>query len=234
MLMSTSHHGASRSSVAPVEALRRGIERFRIREHLRRAERALRAADHDHLTPEQRRKRERHLDRLAAYRKRGEFPTLGTEMDHDGGRTPRFVGTNGVPCAMAYLMREDGREDLVESVMDENPTVYIESLPDDHPVVEWVEANGLTRKEAARIQPTYPTAVEFATTCGSVPCWLAGLLVSLVGATVFAASEYVGYRLVSDVFPDNALKRRSALAYVTAMNLLVAPMLALVLFALFP
>lgn len=227
--MSTSHHGAVRSHVASIESLRRRIERFRIREHLRRAERALRAADHDHLTPEQRRKRERHLDRLSEYRKRDEFPTI------DGAsRTPRFVGVNGVPCAMAYLLCEAGRDDLVESVMDENPTVYVEDLPDSHPVIEWVEENGLTREEAARIQPSYPSAVEFATTCGSVPCWLAGLLVSLVGATVFAASEYVGYRLVSDVFPDNALKRRSVLAYVTAMNLLVAPMVALVLFALFP
>jgi hypothetical protein len=217
-------------SVDAVNRLRRQIDAVRIREHLRRAETALRDAEHDHLTPTQRRRRERHLDRLAAYRRRGEFPTNRTEAE----RTPLFVGSDGTPCAVGHLMLEAGREDLVESVLAENPTVRIEDLPDDHPVVEWVEENGLTKAEAARIQPAYPEGVQFATTCGPVPCWLAGVFVTLVGAAVFAATEYVGYRLASEAFPDNALKRKGVLGYVTALNLFLAPLLALVLFALFP
>ena len=209
--------------------LRRAVDDARICEHLRRAESALRSADHD-LSPERRRRRERHLDRLAAYRERGEFPTNRTEAE----RVPLFVGDDGTPCAMARLIRKDGREDLVAAVMAEDPTARIEELPDDHPVVGWVEENGLTREEAARIQPTYPEGVQFATTCGPVPCWLAGALVSVVGTAVAAASEWVGYRLVAGLFPENALKRRSLLAYVTVMNLLLAPLVALVLFALFP
>ena len=209
--------------------LRRAVDDARIREHLRRTESALRDADHDR-SPEQRCRRERHLDRLAAYRERGAFPRNRGRSD----RTPLFVGDDARPCAMAHLLREGGREDLVEAVMAEEPTVRIEELPDDHPVVGWVEENGLTREEAARIQPTYPDGVQFATTCGPVPCWLAGALVSVVGTAVAAASEWVGYRLVAGLFPENALKRRSLLAYVTVMNLLLAPLVALVLFALFP
>jgi hypothetical protein len=221
-----------RSSSRPAdrsERLCRVVDDVRVRAHLRRAESALRSAEHD-LSPERRRRRERHLDRLAAYRARGEVPANRSEPE----RVPLFVGDDGTPCAMAHLLGEDGREDLVTAVMAEEPTVRIEDLPDDHPVVEWVEANGLTREEAARIQPTYPGGVQFATTCGPVPCWVAGAVASVVGLAAAGAIEYVGYRLVDDAFPDNALKRRATLSYLTVLALFVAPLVALVVFALFP
>ncbi|PSQ44660.1 hypothetical protein BRD14_00700 [Halobacteriales archaeon SW_5_68_122] len=100
-----------------LDRLRRAVDDARICEHLRRAESALRSTDHD-LPPEKRRRRERHLDRLAAYRERGEFPTNRTEAE----RVPLFVGDDGTPCAMAHLLLEDGREDLVAAVMAEDPT----------------------------------------------------------------------------------------------------------------
>lgn len=213
-----------------LDALRRRLDDVRIREHLRRTEAALREVDHDHLTPEQRRRRGVALDHLAAYRERGAFPTNRTEPR----RTPLFVGDDGTRCAMAHLLAEDGRDDLVADVLSNDPTVAIEALPPEHPVLEWTEANGLTREEAARIQPAYPDGVQFATTCGSVPCWVAGALATVVGTGVFAASEYVGYRVAADLFPENALKRRGLLGYLTVLNLFLAPFLALLLFALFP
>ena len=149
-------------------------------------------------------------------------------------RVPLFVGDDGTPCAMAHLLGEDGRRDLVADVMAEEPTVRIEDLADDHPVVEWIEATGLTRQEAARIQPTYPGGVQFATTCGPVPCWVAGAVASVVGLAAPGAIEYVGYRLVDGAFPDNALKRRATLSCLTVLALFVAPLVALVVFALFP
>lgn len=218
------------SALRRIERCRRRLDDVRIREHLRRTEAALREAEHDHLTADQRRRRATALDRLAEYRERGEFPTNRTVA----GRRPLFVGSDGTPCAVAHLLSADGREDLVAAVMAEDPTVAVEDLPEDHPVVEWVEASGLTRAEAARIQPTYPDGVQFATTCGPVPCWVAGAVAAAVGAGVFAATEYVGYRLASDRFPGNALKRRCLLAYLTVVNLFLAPLLALVLFALLP
>ena len=231
-MRTTIHETFERSSSRPadrLDRLRRAVDDVRVRAHLRRAESALRSADHD-LSPERRRRRERHLDRLAAYRERGEFPTNWTKAE----RVPLFVGDDGTPCAMAHLLGADGREDLVTAVLAEEPTVRIEDLPDDHPVDEWVEANGLTREEAARIQPTYPGGVQFATTCGPVPCWVAGAVASVVGLAAAGAIEYVGYRLVDDAFPDNALKRRATLSYLTVLSLFVAPLVALVVFALFP
>lgn len=205
------------------------LDDLRIREHLRRAEWDLRTAAPEGLTAEQRARRARTLDRLQEYRQRGEFPrNVGY-----GDRVPCFVGADGTRCAVGYLMAADGREDLVASVMADEPTVRIEDL-EDGAVARWIESTGLTRDEAARIQPTYPDPVQFATTCGAVSCWLAAMLASLVAVAVFAGAEYVGYRTVDGLFPDNSLKRRSALAYVTVTNLFLAPLAGLVLYALFP
>lgn len=218
------------ATVERLGVIRRRLDDVRIREHLRRAEAALRADDHDHLTDHQRRRRAVALDRLAEYREGAEFPRNRSVP----GRSPLFVGDDGTPCAMAHLVREDGRDDLVADVMATDPAVSIEDLPAGHPLVEWIEDNGLTQAEAARIQPTYPDGVQFATTCGPVSCRVAGALAATVGAGVFAAAEYVGYRLASDLFPENALKRRGLLGYLTLLNLFLAPFLALLLFALFP
>jgi hypothetical protein len=216
--------------VGLLDGWRRRLARFRIREHLRRTESVLRDAEHAGLTGTERGRRGRHLDRLADYREYGEFP----RNRERSARLPLFVGDDGTPCAMAHLLQEAGRVDLVAFVMAGEPTVRIEDLPEDHPVVEWIESNGMTRREAARIQPTYPGGVEFATTCGPLPCWLAGALASLVGVATAGALEYVGYRLAGGAFPDNALKRRATLAYLTVLALVVAPLVALVAIALFP
>lgn len=210
--------------------IRQRLETRRIREHLLRTERALRAADYDHLEGAGRRRRERTLERLAAYREAETFPTNRSESE----RVSLFVGDDGVPCAVAHLLLEAGREDIVDEVMATDPTARIEEVPDEHPLIEFVEENGLTRAEAARIQPTYPEGVQFATTCGPVACWVAGAVTATVGTAVFAAAEYVGYRVASGLFPDNALKRRGLLGYLTVMNLFLAPFVGLLLFALLP
>lgn len=122
-----------------------------IREHLKRTERDLREKDTSHLSPELQERRERNLDRLNEYWKAGEFPT---NTDFHGERVPYFVDDRGVPCAMAYLIQESGHEDLVASVAETNNHVYIEEL-EEGPVVDWIENSGLTKDEAARIQPSY-------------------------------------------------------------------------------
>jgi hypothetical protein len=209
---------------------RHRIDDVRIREHLRRTESALRGDAAQDLSTAQRERRESALDRLTTYRERGEFPRNRTQAD----RTPLFVGDDGTPCAMAHLLLEDGRDDLVATVMADDPTVAIEDLPPEHPVVEWIETNGLTQAEAARIQPAYGEGIQFATTCGPVPCWLAGAAATVLGSAVFAGTEYVGYRVAADCFPENALKRRGLLGYLTVLNLLFAPLVALLLFSLLP
>ncbi|MFC7226192.1 hypothetical protein N0B31_02155 [Salinirubellus salinus] len=217
-------------SLRRLARFRRRVDDWRIREHLRRTEWALRRADVDGLTADQRAGRERNLDRLREYRARGQFP----RNRHHERRTPVFVDDSGTHCAVGHLLREDERSDLVRPVRERNNTLRVEDLPADDPVVAWGAANGFTRAELARIQPAYPEAVQFATDCGPVPCWLAGVLASVVGLAAAGAVEWVGYRLCGEWFPDNALKRRGALAYLSVLALLLAPLVALLTYALFP
>jgi len=217
-----------RRLVGALSLLRRRIEEVRIRAHLRRGERALRDTDPG-LAPEHAARRERTLDRLHEYQERGRFPTNRRRAE----RVPCFVGANGEPCAMAALLEADGRSDLVDEVMATDPTLRFEDL-EEGPLAEWVERQGLTVDEAARVQPTYPEVVEFATDCGPVSCTVARLLVSVLAVAFFAAVEVVGYRYASGLFPDNALKRRAAFAYLTVLTALLAPALGLAVYALFP
>ena len=211
----------------------RAVERVRVREHLRRTERALRRADHPSLTPAQRRRRERHLDRLRAYWRRGEFPSNRAKP----GRAPAFVSPDdGTRCAVASLLEPD-RPGLVARTAATANAVRLEApagTPLDGALAGWAERNGFTPAELARVQPTYPHSVQFATTCGPVACWVAGAACALVGSAVFAATEWAGYRLVGEWFPAKPLKRRAAFGYATGMNGFLAVFLALVLYALFP
>jgi hypothetical protein len=235
------------SVVTILLVLRRRFTAVRVRAHLRRTERALRATDTDHLDADQRRRREDALDALRAYRERGAVPT----NEGTNERAPQFVGANGVPCAVAALALADDRSDIVERVAALDNGVRLETVGEGQSgrggadgqcgrgdpagsLPDWLDETGLTRAEAARIQPAYPSEVLFATDCGPVSCALARALVSTVAIGVFTVSEVVGYRLVSGLFPENPFKRRGTLAYLTVMNCLLAPLVGVCLYTLFP
>jgi len=218
-----------RRATAWLRRQRRAVDRMRVREHLRRVERDLRNADVAHLDRERRRRREAVLDDLRAYRRRGAVP-----INHEAPeRTPCFVGAGGIPCAVAALLLADGRNELVAEIAETDNTLRIEDCEDER-LLAWLDEVGLTREEAARIQPAYDAGVYLATDCGPIACSTAGLLAGLLGTAAFAGLEAVGYRVASGTFPGNALKRRATLGYVTVLNLLLAPLLAALAYALFP
>ena len=97
--------------------------------------------------------RTRQIERLAAYRKAREFPSNHIAL----GRIPIFVDTSGAHCAVAYLMRESGHGDLVETIARTNNFVRIEEVTSG-PLIDWILLSGLTREEAALIQPGYSWA----------------------------------------------------------------------------
>lgn len=218
-----------RSQACERSTLSRYLETIRIREHLRRAERELRRTTPDGLDDSQRERRSRHLDTLREYRQRAKFPTNEAVPE----RCPQFVGANGVPCAIAALLLADGEDDLVSTVAATDNAVRIEDVTDG-PILDWLAENGITQAEAARIQPGYTETVQLVSDCGPVSCSTARLLASTVAIAGAATLEYVGYRLVGDLFPENVFKQRAILAYVTVLNLLLTPLLAILLYALFP
>ncbi len=156
----------------------------RIRAHLERVERDLRARDVTELTPAQRAARARHLDALREYRQRGIFP-----HNHDfEDRTPYFVDAHGTHCAVAYLIARSGRVDLVRRVAATANNAYIPKLASDPELVTWLERNGLTAEEAARIQPAYePRPIESPARDGaSAPYVVASLATDAVAGVAMA------------------------------------------------
>lgn len=125
-------------------------DRRQIRAHLAQVEQFLRNRDVSHLSPELREAREQNLDRLRAYRQRGEFP----RNTHTNEERPVFIDRDGTHCAVGYLMKESGWAAEARHVADRENLAY---LPDmQSPEVEaWVARSGLTAREASLVQPTY-------------------------------------------------------------------------------
>src|SRR3989454_7684231 len=132
-------------------------EPARIRAHLDSVERELRAKDVSPLTPTQRAARLRNLAILHVYWIRGVFPQ---NTDFPGRHVPYFIDRYGTRCAMAYLIEQSGRGDIVHRIATTENTAYVRDLKDDAQLGAWLRENGLTAAEAARIQPTYGSPIE--------------------------------------------------------------------------
>ena len=126
-------------------------EVHRVQAHLRGAERLVEARDVSRLTPDQRAARARLLADLRQYRRRGVFPR---NLDFPD-RRPYFIDAVGTRCAMAYLIERHGGAAMVARIARQRNNAYVRELADDPELVAWLDRNGLTAAEAARIQPQY-------------------------------------------------------------------------------
>jgi hypothetical protein len=97
------------------------------------------------------------LQRLAAYRDRGQFPLNEGQADH---AVPIFVDQHDTACAVGQLMRWSGWSDEVAAIERSNNLVYV---PDARrsAATSWVLASGLTIEEAALIQPGYTPVAPY-------------------------------------------------------------------------
>ena len=123
----------------------------RIQAHIARAEAFAARRDLSHLTPAQRAARAREFARLEEYRRRGEFPENRVRRE----RTPVFVDSRGVHCAVGHLLALDGETALVTRIASTRNCARVRELADEPGLVAWLDRHGLTLEEAARIQPTY-------------------------------------------------------------------------------
>jgi hypothetical protein len=96
-----------------------------------------------------RRERMINLARLQAYQLRGVFP-----HNEHARALPVFVDAHNNACAVGYLMRASGWDKAVRHVQQRNNYVYVLDIHSG-PVLEWILQSGLTREEAALIQPAY-------------------------------------------------------------------------------
>jgi hypothetical protein len=128
----------------------------RLRRHFAAVLHELQTRDVSHLTDVQREARATHIERLAGYAARGRFPINTAFYDR---HIPYFIDDAGTRCAMAYLIEESGSGGFVRRVADKMNNAYVHEIARDAelggPLAAWLDANGLTEAEAARIQPAY-------------------------------------------------------------------------------
>jgi hypothetical protein len=199
------------------------IEWFRIKNHLRIVEKELRRKNVNHLSFELQQKRAKNLDRLHTYWTNGLYPI---NRDFADRRVPYFKDAVGTPCAMAYLIEQSGHQDLVNAVTKSNNHVYIDNIYDG-PIIEWINKSGLTKTEAARVQPTYGPC---GTIDGSCPDQLIVILPWVAASVGFILLEWLSYKIASWITPDSRKRRIMTWLYFTLNNLIIATILWSILY----
>lgn len=112
----------------------------------------MRARDASALTAEQLTRRSLLIETLVTYRNAGRFP-----RNYDFAEpTPYFVDRRtGILCAVAHLLESSGRRDIVDRVAAADNNVWVPRLAGASEFERWLDANGITLAEAARIQVPY-------------------------------------------------------------------------------
>lgn len=201
---------------------RERIDHFRVKNHLRLVEKALRRRDVGHLSFELQARRLQHLNNLHDYWTRAVFPK---NIHFPGQRVPYFQDHLGTLCAMAYLVEQSGRADLVAIVQRTNNNIYIEDITEG-PVLDWIQQSGLTQVEAAQIQPTYDG-------CGFNGCpdtpgeTVLKIVPWIIGGVALITLEWLSYTIVSWLPLYNMPRKVIVWFYLTAYNLMIAFVLGL-------
>lgn len=90
---------------------------------------------------------------LRDYRDAGVFPH---NYDFQGQAVPYFVDRRtGTLCAVAHLLASTGRRDIVDRVARTNNNIWVAELAGDTAFTRWLDLNGISLAEAARIQVPY-------------------------------------------------------------------------------
>jgi hypothetical protein len=107
-------------------------------------------------------KRQKLIEHLRAYREAARFPLpsnvtpadLVPSTDIHSADAPAvhsFIGPNQSLCALAYLIAQSGRRDLVDQVARDNNHLCVADVKSG-PVMEWIRQSGLTFEECVLIQ----------------------------------------------------------------------------------
>ena len=102
--------------------------------------------------------RKENLSTLHDYIKQGNFPKNTIHQN----RQPYFIDDFNTYCAVGYLMKEHGGNDIAKDIQASQNYSYLYDI--HHPrLMEWVKGSGFTLDELALIQPAYdgdwPTAI---------------------------------------------------------------------------
>jgi hypothetical protein len=145
--------GMADTSRSAAAADTRDTEVARIRSHFDSVLTELASQPAVELDVQQAARRATLIRALRDYRDRGVFPH---NYDFPGRAVPYFVDRKtGTLCAVANLLAYSGRWDIVDRVAHADNNVRVAQLAGDTAFTHWLDANGLTLAEAARIQMPY-------------------------------------------------------------------------------
>jgi len=138
----------------------------RIINHLRYVEKYLREqTEHMFISAGCKQKRIECLGHLHEYTEAGEFPSKfvlpkeeSTKTEILDPRIPCFVDDSGVPCAVAYLMKNTVGSEVVNYVNSKYRFSFISDIPSSE-LEPWSSTFGFTIQELAMIQPNYPLTI---------------------------------------------------------------------------
>lgn len=138
-------------SLAKLKAHDASSEKEWIRLHLSLVEQTLRVRKTNELSTSQQTNRAHCLDILHRYWQAGNFPI----NDEYAYRTPIFIDPYDNFCAVGFLLKETGHENVSRMIAAKSNPAYVRDM--NYPEVGiWAKENGFTIDELAWIQPSYP------------------------------------------------------------------------------
>lgn len=122
-----------------------------IKLHLSLVEQTLRNRSTEKLTPSQRNNRLKALNYLHEYWQQGNFPI----NDRYAFRTPIFIDEYDNFCAVGYLIKATGHENISRMIQAKSNLAYVRQM--NYPeLAQWAANYGFSTDELAWIQPGYP------------------------------------------------------------------------------
>ncbi|AEA45303.1 toxin-antitoxin system YwqK family antitoxin [Fluviicola taffensis] len=128
-----------------------------IQSHLELVIQVLNSPDLKCLNADQLRMRIRLIKVLSDYRLQGNFPLNYYKSE----RIPVFIDEHNTHCAVGYLMKESGFENLALKISKTDNYSWVKDLKDQE-VIEWQQLSGFTLEELKLIQGAYDSYMPFA------------------------------------------------------------------------
>ena len=184
------------------------LEKKRVKLHLIRAEYWMRTKDTSMLNQTQKKNRSAALRLLHNYWKSESFPINMTHRE----KIPQIRDQKGTMCAVAHILHHSGQQMHVNNLAQSNNHVLIDDVPDDHELADLLARNGVSKKEASKIQPGYLCQAPF----GDPIAELFGAMLSIIGPAM--AVSFWGLNRKLHNFGKNTIRTTVSLGIVMTLG----------------
>ncbi len=156
-----------------------------IRTHLQLVEQTLRNRNAAHLSAGQKANRVAALDELNKYWQEGNFPV----NDLYNYRTPIFIDRYDNFCAVGYLVKATGHEEVSRMIAANTNLAYVRQM-NYAELDNWARDYGFTKDELAWIQPGYPPATYVKPVGGGTDGEIVELYADKAGERLYIGGQF--------------------------------------------